>query len=546
MRHWLKIIILILVVSLGGVFVRAASLSTSISGSPSIEAGSEITLTFFLDVDEPLKQVNATLNVDLSLLDIVGSPIALNGLNVQMDENNELTIISAEGISGSVSMFRMTFRARESLTVDRQISVSLSDVTGTLFASDDSVSGTGSIKLISAVAPKSSNNYLADLYTNEGDIGFSRNTLVYSLTVDNDVSRIRIVAKAEDSKATVKEDAIYDLAVYQNKIDVVVTAQNGAKRTYTINVMRKDALGNTKLMSSNAELKSLSIEGYDIEFSPSVVEYRLTVGNIVDNVLVYAEASDPKSSVIIDNLPLLKLGENRVQVTVVAENGQSRIYTIFVTRSLEAPVINLEDLDEYVYQTTATVLSILLNDSRWLSAGVLDKVRRAAKILDISKLDEQGMLLYRWTIDGRSLTAGTSIDLNIRFDSTYMDQMEELLNSPNFKVIGFSHQGELPVGTMVRVYIGDMFSNLSSLNLYRYDQESKTLELNSQALRADNGYVEFEVLLAGEYVVSDVEIQPKHPLDIVLFVALAVIVLIIAALIGLLIRRNRLNIKTMA
>ncbi|MDP2814115.1 MAG: cadherin-like beta sandwich domain-containing protein, partial [Erysipelotrichaceae bacterium] len=424
MRHGVKFIILIMVVSLGGIFVRAASLSTSISGNNSIDIGSEITLTFFLDVDESVKLLTAKLNVDLSLLDIVGSPTALNGLNVQLDENNVITVSSSEGVSGSISFMKMTFKAKETLSADSQTIVSLSDVSGILFESDDAVSGSGSSNLITAVAPKSNNNLLSDLYTNEGDIGFSRNTLVYSLTVDNDVSRIRIVAKAENEKATVREDAIYNLAVYQNAIDIVVTAENGVKRTYTINVIRKDVLGNTKLMSSNAELKSLAIDGYEIEYSASVVEYRLTVGNIVDNVLVYAEASDPKSSVIIDNLPLLKLGENRVQVTVVAENGQSKIYTIFVTRSLEAPVIDLEDLDEFVYQTTATVLPILLNDSRWLSASVLDKVRRAAKVLDISKLDDQGMLLYRWTIDGRSVTAGTSIDLNIRFDSMYMDQME--------------------------------------------------------------------------------------------------------------------------
>ena len=239
MRHGLKFIILMMVVSLGGIFVRAASLSTSISGNNSIDIGSEITLTFFLDVDEPVKQLTAKLNVDLSLLDIVGSPTALNGLNVQLDDNI-ITVSSAEGVSGSISFMRMTFKAKETLSADSQTIVSLSDVSGILFESDETVSGTGSTKLITAIAPKSSNNYLSDLYTNEGDIGFSRNTLVYSLTVDNDVSRIRIVAKAEHEKATVREDAFYDLAVYQNKIDVVVTAENGAKRTYSINVMRKE------------------------------------------------------------------------------------------------------------------------------------------------------------------------------------------------------------------------------------------------------------------------------------------------------------------
>jgi hypothetical protein len=543
MRHWAKFLILITIFYLSGTSISATSLSTSISGSSSVETGSEITLTFFLDIEEPVKQLDAKLNIDLDLLEIVGSPVALNGLSVLINENNEITVSSANGVSGSVSFMRMTFKATETFSLDSQTSVSLSGVSGILFDSEESVSGSGSTKLITAISPKSDNNYLSSLFTNAGSIGFKRNTFEYSLVVEHDISRIRIVAKAEDEKATVKEDAMYDLSVYRNMLNIVVMAENGARRTYTINVIRKDAFGHTSRKSSNSELKSLAIEGYEIEFSPLINEYRLTVGNIVDNVLVYAEAADPKSSVIIDNLSLLKLGENRVQVTVIAENGQSRIYTIFVTRSLEAPTVKLQDLGDIVYLTTATTIPVIIEDYYLLSGEVLDKVRRAAKILDIQKLNDQGQLLYRWTIDGRSITTDTSIDFSVRLDSIHSYEIGELLNSSNFRTISFSHQREFPVGTIVSVYIGNMFPHNATLNLYRYDNETQSLELCSQLLKVDSGYVEFEVLLAGDYVVTDEEIEKKHPLDTVLIVALVIIALIIFALFWLLYSRNKTNIK---
>ena len=543
MRHWLKFLVFTIIVSLSGTFVLANTLTASISGESSVEAGGEITLTFSFEVDEDISQMKATLDFDSDMLEVVGIPTALNGLDVLVSENFEITVNAPSGVSGAVSFMQMTFRAKETFKLDTSAEVSLRDVSGILLDSQQTVSGSGSNRQITAVPLKSDNNFLADLYTNAGDIGFSRNTFEYSLIVENEVSRIRIVAKAEDISAQVKEDATYNLSVYSNVFNIVVTAQNGEKRTYKINVIRKDALGNTMLLSSNAQLKSLAVEGYPFDFSPSVVEYRLTVGNIVDNVLVFAEAADPLSSVIIDNVPLLRLGENRIQITVVALNGQSKIYTLFVTRSLEAPITKLEDLGDIVYLTTASVIPVIIEDSYWLTPEVLDKVRRAAKTLDLQKLDEQGSLLYRWMIDGRSLAAGVSIHTGILTDTRHEDGISELLGSSRFKIIRFMHEGELPMGTIVRVYIGELFADMASLYLYRYDPDTQGLELNSQSLRVDDGYVEFEVLLAGEYVVSDVEIVADQPLDFFLLGALVAIALIICILIWLLFYQHSLRIK---
>jgi hypothetical protein len=189
--------------------------------------------------------------------------------------------------------------------------------------------------------------------------------------------------------------------------------------------------------------------------------------------------------------------------------------------------------------TTATLIPVIVDGATLLSGDVLDKVRRSAKILEISKMDEQGKLLYRWLIDGRSLISGLSIDVGIQTDSNYKDELTDLLQSSRFQAVRFNHNNDLPIGTIVRVYIGGMFAHNASLNLYRYDPVSRTLELNSQSVTVDEGYVEFEVLVGGEYIVSDVDIKDEHPLDIVLVGALVIIGLIIIALIGLLFSRSK-------
>lgn len=538
MRNGLKYLIAVSILWCSMIIAQAASISTSIAGGDTIEAGGEITLTFSFVTDEPIRQLDAKLNFDSDLLEIVGEHLPLNGLNVTLSDSGNITVTSAAAMDGSVSFMQVTLRAKEAFAIGDTASISLSEVSVILVQSENIISGSSAGKTITAAAPKSDNNYLKNLYTNSGSIDFDRNTFQYALTVDHSVDRIRIVAIKEDPDATVKEDAMYDLRVYQNVINIVVTAQNGSKRTYTINVIRRDSFGNTSLLSSNTELKSLSVEGYSLAFSPSVLEYRLTVGNIVDNVLVLAQAVDDRSSVIIDNVSLLQLGENRIQVTVVAPNGQSRIYTIFVVRSLEAPQVTLTELEDIIYQTTATVIPVILEDEYILSAEVLDKVRKATKILDIQKQDDQGKLLYRWTIDGRSLTAKNDLDLRLRLNYSQLRNLDDLFGESRYWNVYIVHQGEIPVGTIVKVYIGGIFPDLSTLNLYHSDPAADTLILNSQSVRMDGGYVEFEVLSGGEYILSDALIRQDHPLDFVLIGALVVIFMLIVALSALLFSRR--------
>lgn len=89
----------------------------------------------------------------------------------------------------------------------------------------------------------SPNNTLNSLSVEGHDItpSFERFATTFDLIVENSVSQISVNAAKADSKASVAGDGNVDLNVGNNEVKVVVTAENGDVRTYTINVVRKEA-----------------------------------------------------------------------------------------------------------------------------------------------------------------------------------------------------------------------------------------------------------------------------------------------------------------
>lgn len=102
-----------------------------------------------------------------------------------------------------------------------------------------------SVKIITQAqleASYSKNNYLSSLAVTGKNISptFNKNTLDYSLEVENDVTSVVIAGKVEDSKSSVTGLGTHQLAEGINKIQIKVTAQNGSTRTYTLNITRKE------------------------------------------------------------------------------------------------------------------------------------------------------------------------------------------------------------------------------------------------------------------------------------------------------------------
>lgn len=89
----------------------------------------------------------------------------------------------------------------------------------------------------------SPNNTLAALSVEGQTItpSFGKFVQEYDLIVDYSVKSINVLATLADTTAKIKGSGQSSLKVGDNKIEVVVTAGNGDVRTYTINVVRKEA-----------------------------------------------------------------------------------------------------------------------------------------------------------------------------------------------------------------------------------------------------------------------------------------------------------------
>lgn len=68
---------------------------------------------------------------------------------------------------------------------------------------------------------------------------FNRDTMSYDLIVDQSVTSVNVSATAIDSSATTSGNGNVSLSGTSTDIKVIVTAQNGTQRTYTIHVVRK-------------------------------------------------------------------------------------------------------------------------------------------------------------------------------------------------------------------------------------------------------------------------------------------------------------------
>ena len=112
------------------------------------------------------------------------------------------------------------------------------------------------------------------------------------------------------------------------------TNSNSATKTAT----KRTSSSTTSTKSSNAYLSKLQInqEGLTPNFNKNKISYAVTVGENVNDLKVTAVAEDSKSKVAISGNTGLKNGDNKVYITVTAQDGTKKVYTITVTKTGDA------------------------------------------------------------------------------------------------------------------------------------------------------------------------------------------------------------------
>ena len=187
---------------------------------------------------------------------------------------------------------------------------------------------------------ESSNANLINLGIRPHDFsGFRSNTTSYSVTVPADTESVEVYAEAQDSSATISGTGTVNLQEGENTVNVVVTAEDGTTKTYTIIITREtaeDTGENTEIIEGEG-LASLSIQNIELspKFETNVYEYTAKYIGEDTSLQIEADPTNEEYQVEIVGNEDLKEGENLITILVSDSDGNNvATYQITVNKSL--------------------------------------------------------------------------------------------------------------------------------------------------------------------------------------------------------------------
>lgn len=188
---------------------------------------------------------------------------------------------------------------------------------------------------------KSSNNYLKSLRVENATMEpeFHRQYIDYKLTLENETTKkIKVIAEAEDEKATIQGTGEIEIQDGINDIRVIVTAENGNVQIYSL-------LLETPFKQSNLKLENLKIDGVNIgtgknekgkirpDFQPEIYEYEMEVNYEITSLDIQAQAPQDVY-LLIEGENDLEVGQNRILIILedAKDENKRTTYTIHVNR----------------------------------------------------------------------------------------------------------------------------------------------------------------------------------------------------------------------
>ena len=161
---------------------------------------------------------------------------------------------------------------------------------------------------------------------------FNPDNTEYVVVIPTGIDEINLSGTPNSNKAQILS-GLGNIQLKENSqtVQVVVKAEDGTLKTYTIKINKKPDID---VLSTDATLKSLNLGGYapNPAFKPNIFKYTVTVPYEVTNLNIEATPNYSGSLVTISGNNNLKVGNNLVTIKVTAENGSTNTYLVAVNR----------------------------------------------------------------------------------------------------------------------------------------------------------------------------------------------------------------------
>lgn len=547
------LITLLLLILLTPVYAKAASVSLSLNCPASAKASSIVACTVTATPSgADLKGIEAKISISNGSY---SSFVADGSWVAQGNTATGFVLTRNQAASSTVNVGTLNLQ----MPSTGSLSVSLNSIYG----SDSSYNTLSGNAPSASIRIQSEINTLSSLTVSNCNFNFHPNTTTYQCG-EVDINSITISATATDGNAKVTGTGTKNLVPGANNFSVVVTAESGAKKTYTIRISRKDN------RDSDSTLSSLKVDSYNLDFSSNKTEYNLEVPNEVSAVNIEATTTKTTSKASGLGVKSLTLGQNRIVVTVTAENGTTTDYVININRldaenvpsttlttlTINGTVINIPSSKIILYGVDSTVEKLELTattNSKSTTYKVVgnEALKEGINIITITVSDtNQKDNIY--TIIVNKLSANntvintlnnlTSVDNHILINNKTNDNnisyaLFQLLknksltfNSVNeynglyYSVIltkdtkinsdtslsitksatnPLTYMSSIPANAKIKLFIDDLSLNGKSMKLYGFNPQENSYELITDAITIKDYYIEFTSNGSLQYILTN-------------------------------------------
>ena len=201
---------------------------------------------------------------------------------------------------------------------------------------------------------RSDNSKLKSLTILGEKIDISKDSSNYSIVLKEEVSKINIEAELADSKSSFVEGyGPREITFKEPKTvaEIKVMAENKSIRTYTFTFVRQ-----SDDLSGNNKIKSLKIEGHNINFKSDVYSYDIHI-NKEEALKFEVELEDQNASYELVNSSL-KDG-NYVIIRVTAENGDTRDYKVNIILEGESETTKSVDFNDLMCSDNSLIYYLI-------------------------------------------------------------------------------------------------------------------------------------------------------------------------------------------
>lgn len=428
--------------------VGAASCRIGVSAPSSAVVGQSFKVTVTVSGSSSIGSWEYTLGYD-------SSKVRLN--------SGTLHVVDYGNGSKSSASYTYTFTALTSgTTTFKPTNASVLDYTSTNECLSNTGSATVTMKTQAEIeAGYSKNNNLSALSVEGAELtpAFSKDVTEYSATLPVDTTKAKILATAADNTASITGAGEIDVVDGMNKIEVVVTAQHGEKKTYVINltVEELDPI-NVKVNGKNYTVvrKSGLVENIPVGFAETKVQ--------IENQEVVAYKSE------LTKLVLVGLKDEEGNISLFIYDEKKKTFTSF--KEAKGSGINLLILDKIKENVP--------------NGFVKAKFKHNDIEINGYKLKDDNKNNY-YLVYAQSLESGDkAFYLYDKKEGTFQRYYEDLANIRDSQIKYLFYIAVALLGVLVFIIIIFIFKGLSSKDKKIKKYEKKLSKLRNKAYDEDD------------------------------------------------------------